>query len=509
MNRWIQISLLFAAVFSFLLLTIPSNHSEAEDTCFYTRMAEQGVASELFHAHHLLYLPSMRALSAVAAGCGYAGSALPLLIGFSMLSGALAVCLFAALVGRKKSGILFAAALLFSYGFWRYSTAAEIYIPVTALSLLALYCARRSEDSPLFFWSCALSASGAILMHVISWPLVLVAIPFYFVATRRPQRAFLYFAAVLSIAAVVYILAVAGPGLTVFSDADSLRETWMSPRAWLKGAAAWSQNVASANFLFTIQPVAEKLQAFFPYHMLQEEVFMGRAAPGWIRFVAPGTFLVAAGAVLSVLVLSVKNIRRVAGTENWAWPVAVLLWLGGTAATALFFEPANPEMWICSLAPFWLLVSLLWQIKPRSSGWIGVMVLALVAHNMAGGMSLVESSRGDYCRQKAAWVAGQAQASDLILTAESHAFVTFLQAHTSARVVDAKFMTPESWRALANQVDGRVFVFSDVTEPLPPVTRRAPQAVEKLRQVADHLRPALKALYKDQFGTVYEWSAAR
>jgi len=495
--------LLFLGVLVFCALTVPSNHSEAEDTYFYTRMAEQGMASELFHAHHLLYLPLMRTLFATAAGSGYTGSALPLLIGFSMLSGALAICLFVALAGRKKSGTLFAAALLFSYGFWRYSTAAEIYIPVTALSLLALYCARRADERPVFFWGSILSASLALLTHVISWPLVLVAIPFYFVATHRPQRAFLYLTAVLSIAAVVYIIAVVGPGLTVFSDAYSLRETWMSPRAWLKGAAAWSQNIASANFLFAMEPVAEKLQAFFPYHMLQEEMFMGRAASGWIRFVAPGTFLVAAGAVLSVLILSVKNIRRVVSTEDWAWPVAVLLWLGGTAATALFFEPANPEMWICSLAPFWLLASLLWQMNPRSAGWVGVMVLALVAHNMAGGMSLVESSCGDYCRQKAAWVAGQAQANDVILTAESHAFVTFLQAHTSARVVDAKFITSDAWRDVRRRTKGRVFVFGDVLELLPPVARRSPESVRQIRQTAELLRPELEPIYENKTGSLF------
>lgn len=504
MSRWKPI-LFFLAVCCFFLLTAPSNHSEAEDTYFYARMTEQGTASQLFHAHHLLYLPLMKVLFAGADALGYSGRALPLLIGFSMFSGALAVCLFAALAGRGRRGIFFALAMLFSYGFWRYSTAAEIYIPVTALSLLALYCMRRSADSSVWFWGCSLSAAAALLMHVAAWPLVLAAIPFYFVATRRPQRAALYLTAVLSITAAVYIIAVSGPGLSVFSDAQALRETLISPRTWLKGAAAWSQNVVSGNFLFAMAPVAEKLQAVFPYHMLQEEVFMGQAAPGWIRFTAPITLVLAGVSLLSIGVLSLRNVRQVLVSGDRAWPAAIVIWLIGVVATALVFEPANPEMWICSLAPFWLLMALLWQTKPRPEAWVALAAAFLLIHNATGGMAPVKSPRSDYCRQKAAWVIEQAAPGDVILTAESHAFVTFLQYHTPARAVDAKFITFERWQEIGDQCGGKVFVFSDVTDPLPPVRRRAQGAVENLRQVAEVLRPGLQTVHSDRFGEVYEW----
>ena len=504
MNRRNPI-LFFLAVFCFLLLTVPANHSEAEDTYFYALMTEQGPAAEMFHAHHLLYLPLMRSLFVVAESVGYSGRALPLLIGFSMLAGALAICLFSVLAGKGRRGVLFALALLFSYGFWRYSTAAEIYIPVTAVSLLSLYCLRRSEESPVFFWGCSCSAAAALLLHVIAWPLALAAIPLYFVATRRPKRAVLYLALVLSVTAAVYLVAAIGPGLTVFSDAQTLRDPFISPRAWAKGAAAWSQNILSGNFLFAFHPVAEKLQAFFPYHMLQEEVFMGQAAPGWVRLLAP-VFVVPAGiSVAAVGVLSLKNIPKMAVSEDRVWAGAVFIWLAGTAATALVFEPANPEMWICSLAPFWLLISRLWQAKPRAGTWLAVMTALLFMHNALGGIALVKSPSGDYCRQKAAWVADEAAEGDLILTAESHSFVTFLQYRTPAHVVDAKFITPERWQQLAERPTGRVFVFSDVIEPLPAVERRAPDAVKEFQKVAERLRPALKAVHSDRFGTVYEW----
>lgn len=507
MNRLKPI-LLFAVAAGFLLLTVPANHSEAEDAYFYARIAEQGVPAEMFHAHHLLYLPLMRSLFVVAESVGYSGRSLPLLIGFSMLSGALAVCLFAVLAGKKKTGVLFAAALLFSYGFWRYSTTAEIYIPVTALCLLALYCLRRAEEHLLFFCGCALSAAAALLLHVISWPLVLVAIPFYFIATRRPGRAALYLTAVLSIAAVGYILAIAGPGLTVFPDAGVFRDSWISPRTWPKAAAAFGQNVVSANFLFAIEPVARKLQALFPYHMLQEELFMGKAAPGWIRYAAPVSLVCAVSAVLSVLVLSLKNLRRVFTQKDWAWPVAVLLWLGGTAATALLFEPANPEIWICSLAPFWLLLALCFRPFPaesRASLAAGVLAVVLLLHNLIGGIVPVSGRGGDYCRQKAAGLLERAQAGDLILTADSHAFITYLSYYTPATVVDAKFISPEQWRLLKEQTTGRIFVLEDVVHPLPPVLRRSSESVRQIQQTVQMLRPRLSPVTEDAMGTLFEW----
>lgn len=495
------------AVLCFFVLTQPANHSEAEDAYFYARMAEQGAPAEIFHAHHLLYLPAMKGLSAVAGMLGVAGRALPLLIGFSMVCGAAAVCLFFMLTARGRSGACFAAALLFSYGFWRYSTTAEIYIPATAFSLAALLCIRRCAKRNGLLWAGAAFAAVALLMHVVTWPLVLVAVPFYLVATRRVPQAVIYLTVVLTVVAVVYTLAVSGPGLTVYSDALAFRDTLTSPRAWIKGAAAWSQNVGSANFLFAIKPVAEKIQAFFPYHMLQEELFMGEAAPGWIRFVAPVSFIAVVLGMMIMVAVVLRNVRD-ALKRDWQWLSAVLIWFGGVSITALVFEPANPEMWICSLVPFWLLVGGLWSARQSSSAkhWAPAgLAIVLCVHNAVGGIGMVASPYGDYCRQKAGWLIDEAQADDLILTAESHSFVTFLQYHTAAQVVNAKFITPRQWESLQSQSQGRVFVYGDMVGLLPAVRLRAPGSVEQLGVVGQQMRQSLIPVYTNQFGLVYEW----
>jgi hypothetical protein len=108
---------LFFAIIAFLAITAPSNHCEAEDTYYYARMAEQGAWSEMFHGHHLLYLPLARGIYRVVQLFGFSGRALPVLIGMSMLSAAAVICLFAALLRRSGQRRRWVLPLLFSYGF--------------------------------------------------------------------------------------------------------------------------------------------------------------------------------------------------------------------------------------------------------------------------------------------------------------------------------------------------------------------------------------------------------
>ena len=499
---------LFAAVLAFLVLTVPVNHSEAEDAYYYARMAERGAWSEMFHAHHLLYLPLVRGVYRVMQFAGYDGRALPVLIAVSMVSGALAVCLFSALLKRfgiRRENRLFAALLLFSYGFWRYSITAEIYIPVTALSLLTLYCAVRAEERLLFFVFSILSGTFSLLLHLVSLPAVLLAVPLLLAFRQPRRRAAVYLLLTGLFAAAVYWIAAQSVGLTVFTDTQIARDPLLATRVWLRGIAAFGQNLLSANFLFSIPSVCNGLQTLFPVQMLQEEVFMGQAAAPAIRWLAPVTLGPAAAFFMVLLFSAVRNIRRTV-VEHPVPAGACLLWLGGIAAMAFLFEPANPEMWICILPPFWLLLVLLWNRASNRLHLIPVLLaVALLVHNWIGGMSLVQNPDSDYCRQKGAWIAEQAKPDDLILTADSHSFVTFLAYRTPARIIDAKFISPADWSALQRQTSGRIFVFSDVMEPLPPVARRAPVSVRKMHEMAVQLQPGLYPVHQNSFGTVYQW----
>lgn len=510
MIRRFQTFVLFAGVLGFLIATFPSNHSEAEDAYYYSRMAEQGAWAERFHAHHLLYLPLMRSLFRIVQSAGYHGRSFPVLAAVSMVSGALAVCLFSAVLRRagtkKQTAGVFTAALLFSYGFWRYSTTVEIYIPAVLLSLLTFYCALRGTERKFFM--CGILCGGtALLVHLVTIPAVLCASPLLYIFRRQKRAAAGHAVMTLLTAATGYgAIMAAGIHPVVFADRLVQRGTLLEPLTWLKGAAAWGQTVLSGNFLFSLPEAAEQAVRLFPFQMLQEELFMGRQAPAWIPCAAPATFLLAAGLAAGILIAVLRYAKPVVANQS-AVSASVFIWLAAGVSMALLFEPSNPEMWICVLPPLWLLAALLWDSLPacRCARCLPpAFVAVLLAHNWIGGMQLVRSPDSDYCRQKGAWAVEEAQAGDLILTADSHSFVTFLEYQTPASVLDAKSAGEAEWRRQL-EVSGRVFVFDDVIKPLPAVSRRLPVAVERQRQFSAALIPGLQFLRQDAFGAVYQW----
>ncbi|MFA7256173.1 MAG: hypothetical protein WC047_01175 [Kiritimatiellales bacterium] len=511
MNRKLKPILFFAAILGFFLLTVPANHSEAEDAYFYARMAEQGAWPGLFHMHHLIYLPLMRMIFRAVQLVGYNGRAFPVLTGVSMICGALTVCLFAVLLQRmnvkKNLAWLFAGSLLFSYGFWRYSTTVEIYTPAAALSLLAFYCAVRSTDRP-FFWGSVLAGSLALLLHLVTISAVLLAVPLFYLLRRQKIQAALYILIVLLITGAGYGL-VFGCGIRpeVFNDALVQRGTLLNLQTWISALIAWGQTVFSGNFLFSIPFASQQIVRLLPFQMLQEELFMGRQAPFWVPVVAPVTFGLAIGLAVGLFCVVLRHMKQMMANRFVAF-ISVLVWFAGAAAMALCSEPANPEMWICVLPPFWLLSGLAWNAVPESrcSRWMPFALAAvLLLHNWAGGMSLVKSPEGDYCQQKGAWIIEQAGPEDLILTADSHSFVTFLQYHTPACVLDSKFANEDQWRMLQLRTAGRTFVFSDVIELLPPVAGRLPISVERIQRLGAVLKSDLQSVHQDMFGTVYQW----
>ncbi len=497
-------TLLFVAVLGVLLATVPANHSEAEDAYAYARLTEQGSGGEFFQAHHLIYLPLMRGLFAVAKAAGLVERAMPVLIASSMVSGALAVVVFVALLRRAGRSSLYSAAftavLVFSYGFWRYSTTAEIYIPCAACTLLTVYCAVCAEKTRWLFAAGVLVGSLAVLLHLIALPAILAAVPLLYWLRGCRARAAGHLAGVIGLVGGVYasvFLAGIHPG--VFTDTLAPRGTLLEPLTWLKGLFAWGQTVLSGNFLFAIPPVAERLTEVFPFHMLQEELFAGAHAPVWVRWAASVTF----GAALAVL--SGFFILLASGWRSWEVRpllMASIAWLAGTAGMAFLFEPANPEMWISTLPPLWLTCALLWPVPDRRAIILSVLLAAaLLLHNGVGGMAVVGSGQGDYCRHKAAPLIGRVTQQDLILTADSHSFVTYLQYHVPARVIDAKYISPDDGMRIVRETAGRVFVFKEVLHPLPPVLRRSAECRNHFRMLSETLRPRLKNITED----VYEW----
>ncbi len=490
----------FLAVLVVLLLSAPANHSEAEDTYYYARMVECGEWGDMFHGHHLLYLPMSRLLYSSAQVMGYEGRALPLLVGISMISAAVAVCLFSALLRgngvRKGTAWAFAGALMFSYGFWRYGVAAEIYLPALAFAMAALVSAQLGR-----LWFCICFSAAALLFHLVCIPVVLMAIPLFYVLRKQFRFVWIHIGVVSVLVSGVYGFVALRAGFTLFPDEMVMRSSLVQPVTWAKGIFAFGQSLLSGNFLFVMPGVADQLVAMFPYHMLQEEVFMGAQAPAWMRWFAPFSFVVTSTGLIALIGFAM---RRNDSVSSMAW--AGVAWLIGSAGMAMWFEPANPEMWIFTIPAFWLVIGAFWNEVSGGIRWLPFVAAVLFAvHNFSGGMLLVRGEKGDYCRQKGTWIMEHTAAGDVVLVADSHSFTTYLQYWCSARVIDMKFRPLAEWENLDKEGARAIYVFGDVLAPLPPVARRDSASVDNLRKLGLVIKPQLDPVHQTAFGIIYKW----
>ncbi len=492
---------LFLGVLAFLACTVPENHSEAEDTYYYSRMAEQGEWSEMFHQHHLLYLPLARGVYWVAQSGGLSERALPVLVALSMVAAAGVISLFAAMLRRDGRSPLWVLPLLFSYGFWRYACAAEIYLP----ALLCVCGAWVFASRPKGLVGAIACSVAALLLHLVCLPAVF-AIGLLFAVRKEWKALAFYFLSVGGIVAAVYGVAHATIGTVVFRDASVVGSSIFVASTWLKGVFAFGQNLLSGNFLFSIPAMADRLVALFPSQMLQEELFMGQQAGGLWQAGACITFLSA------LPLLGVAAIGLVLSRSAWRSPMTV--WFAGNIAMALLFEPANPEMWIFTILPFWFLVSNAWkqaEFEPRvfSRHWkilFSSLTVAMLLHNAVGGMAFVQKEEGDYCYQKAEWIIDHAVEGDVIVSADSHSFLTYMQYWSPAQVLDAKFQTSETiFQALEKTKTGRGFVFDDVLNPLPAMRRRVAGSVVRIQTMGNRLQPHLKPIFGKGCWKINEW----
>lgn len=519
-KRLVSTGFAFLAALAFLRLTVPANHTEAEDAYFYARMAESGQGAELFHRHHLLYLPLARGLYRIAQAFGYHGRAFPILVGLSAVAGATVIAiLFGSL---PKHGSAAAWGLLFSYGFWRYATTVEIYIPAAAPALAAFVCAcaaaRKDPVTGLFAMATLLSIA-ALLLHLVTAPVTLAAIPALYLCQKQWRRALLHGAMVGVGVAAVYGLVSRMAGTVVYVDETIQRATPMSWKASLLAIAAAGHTIISGNFLFA-WPSAT-LSSLSAGHMLHEEWFMGAHAPVISRWLTPWTASFAMGLMLWCLIKGVQNALRLWHTRallNNASVAAAGVWLAGQVALALYFEASNPEMWILALPPLWWLVGHAFghsangptpegsdSSTRRAPLWAAV--TALLIHNAVGGMALVWSADGDYALSKTRLITDYARAGDWVLTADSHSTVTCLKYHTAAKVVDGRFVDVSQWKEMLEQEPPRrVWILREFFDP-PPAIQHRPRRFEAQREaLAERLRARAEPVGPADRAMIYRWT---
>lgn len=489
--------LMFLATLVFFAVIAPGNHSEAEDAFEYSRLIEGGQGAELFHPHHLLYLPMQKTVFRVAQSLGYGGRSYFVARAVSMLSGALALVLFfliaLQLAGNSDGRLPWLATLglLFSYGFMRYACEVEIYLPAMALALAAIHSALR-ERLVLGIAFAAL----AVLMHTINAAAALVAVPLvYLWISRDWKRAVFHLAATLALVGLVYFVVQNTCG-TFHPPVDSASEGWLKPGTVGKAVVGLGQCVLSANFVFAYGAVTERLQALFPYRVFAEEMFAASQMPFWLKAIAPLTFVFALTGLLATAAFLLFNaLRRRVFDRTF---LVLLLWLGGTVFPTLMLEPSNPELWILALAPLWMLfLRLATALNPpgRTVVLFALVIGLLGLHSVVAGMGSVRYRDGDYNFRKAEWVLRHAGEDDVVNTADSFVFTFYLNYWSPAEI---RNVNAQEWESGAT-----TYVLGDIFNPPAAVGVRYPEFAKRVAGTAAKLRPICRKIHDDQFGGVW------
>ena len=518
---WLDTVLALAALALLYVLTIPVNHTDAEDCLWYAYDTREKPYHALFHVHHLLYLPVMRLIHTTVPFL----DAYHLMIGVDILCGVATVGIFffwlerGLQLGRRASlfGCLF---LAFCYNFWRYSDEAEVYaVANLLLALLALRVIRRGPAPPgAETWPgrvlTALLGTACMLIHsVLTLPLAVAAVPVYLLLKRRWRTFAIY--------GVLATVLVTGAYYTAFRIVSTAHDPALpAPPTFLKFLAEGSEGsgevaltwkkipqlpvglgpaVISSDYLFAFPKVREKVFNAFPNRNFSKEFYTGRAYSP-----ARADLSLAMAAVLVVLLAFMacrldwsapRRRRFLAAPET----VAILLWAGTYIVLVGIVEPENPENWVSFLPALAAIAAVVVHglYRGLEHAWLPwVFVGLLFTHNLVNGFLILRRPGSDLFRHRAAWVLAHAHAGDVVFTRDNDVFTRFVRYYSPARVVNLWADGEELTRRKVEQTPvapgGARYLFTEVLTPPSYLCAIQPGLADQMAHLKQEMLPALQ-----------------
>ena len=422
----------------FFGLTAPANLTEPGDELTFARATEECGIDVLTDPRLLGYHLLARASYALVAVAGFDVSGLALMSAMSTIFAALTLVLFGCLLHKAfglapLTSLLGTATLAVCYGFWRYSTVADVYalasMVVIAVFMMAL--TTRPGQSPVRIAGVGMVAGLAILIYQLSILPLLIALPIFFLQKGRLSQLAVYLLVCAGVVMLGYLLAavIGQPGplsletITAFLK-QRTPEVTIQPlsigyliKSPIKMISSFSHYVLSTNWLFGLAPLVLFVRRVFPTNFIEEEVY---AAEQFSAIAYLGACTYVAGVVVLVYLVvragpfSLRLLAERKVLTCVAWIGIYVLFIGRV-------KPSATEAWIMVLPPLVILISVfLIDQRVRQSKLRAplLLVLALLCHNAVGGIAVVYSERGDHARVKSDWLAENTKANDLFLMRE-------------------------------------------------------------------------------------------
>ena len=516
---------LFVALYA---LTVPANHSEADNAYHYAWQTEQLPLSQTLHRHHLFFVPLAKGVFHAARAVGVS-RAYPAMLALSMLAGGITIA-FAFLTLRRNLdfsrgiAVLTAGIIGITYGFWRYACEAEIPVVAAAPLMIAIFCLTRRDVGIPCVLVGALAAAAAVFLHALAAIPAVLALPALLMGRGRRAPLLVYILLLIAIILGGY----AGTSTSPF-DAPSAELTdecgdihfnMYGPSAIGNAIIGFGQTLLGGNFLFCLPPFREFMTRAFSHRLLREELLLGEQA-GLSSVVVPLITLLLIGLVtlfvaddrLSVPAAEAEDAptpQPPRGRDDHRRPalICMLVWLTVHSLLLLSYQPANPEGWILVSIPFWLGIILLWAKDPRGipQPALGTLFVLLLLHNYFGGIHLLADEEGDFYHAKSQWIVDHMRSADLVLTADNPAYTWHLRYHCPGDVVNVRGTDTEQIVGRIQAVHeqgGHSFATGDVftgPDAVPHTTRPVRQRMLRTGEV---LQSSFARIRQDEFGGVW------
>jgi hypothetical protein len=318
---------------------------------------------------HLIYVPLQEGLRRWLAPAGGHGDAASLATAVSVISGGLACGLLCWLVirmaGRILPGLLAAAGLAISYGFYRASCDVEAYASATAL-LIALGCLVLPPGTTKG-WPTAVAAGLLLGLTTLLHTSLVLFTPFVFAGVWVATRSWRYAAGAVALAGALSL----GSFLAVAWGMLGLTPT--ETFGWLMSSDNGYAQAPALSWSFIFRNFA-------------------RLVYGWGRSLIHSPAPDRLGMALSVnrSTLGIAYLSLAAVLCFWGWRGIVpalrrrLLLLWAWVVPLVFFGfiffPAATERWVFVLPVLWLILALAWTRLWRwpAAAWVaGLLLLAL------------------------------------------------------------------------------------------------------------------------------------
>jgi len=532
---------------AFYAMTRALNHSESYDSLNYALFAENFPLGTSPDSRNILFHALNRILFVTSDWLGLNIGALELIVSVSVLTGALSVVLFARLMKRRFGVSAFAAwtgaaFLGLTYGFWRYTGAAEVYLPSIFLILCSLTLIFKFLDDESQNWRSLVAASILSGIAVLFYqPNIIVLFFATFILFCSSSRFFSFVrysvvgALVVVGGLVVSYLMIEGevPGPSelvsfVTSRNGEFRSRPAIHLALIKFVLAFGHDLFSAHWTRTLDPVRTALDPHIPGCVYNFNV---------VVYAAKGIqYLTAIAAVLFIPVVAM--FLRLNWIASRKWKITrpdnrtlfLIGWMSSLGLIVGTIDPGSFEAWIPVLVPFVGLLTV-FVIEPccqlGKQRTLIAFLLLVFCYNFFGGIMVWRNPQGDYFFHKTAWIRQELTEQDtVLLNAFDYRMVDYLGYYSDARIVhltgadqvmidrshpEIHTVSVDEFLAEQSADQRRLFVMDDVLSPSPQIKscRSGEEKFEAATALADRLKSHAVLVDSGTLGKTFQIKPAR